>query len=161
MTNCPPDFCLYCGTVVEPVDPPTVQRCPSFEDYVFHNPCPAGGTVVAGDELLLVEDFRSAGGWKLPESRVECGESPREGVARELREETKLRVDSGDLTFLYDDAGEPVEGQYVAETYFAADRADVSGEVEAGDDAVDARFFSPTEFERSEHELREKFRNPF
>ncbi len=162
MSNFPPEYCPYCGTAVEPVDPPTVQRCPSCEEYVFHNPCPAGGTVVVdGDELLLIEDFRPDGGWKLPEGRVECGESPREGVARELSEETSLRVDPDDLTFLYDETGEPVEGQHMAETYFAVEQAEVRGEVEPGDDAVDAQFFSPGEFERSDHELVEKFRDPF
>ena len=162
MTNFPPEFCPDCGTAVEPVDPPTVQRCPACEQPVFHNPCPAGGTVVVdGDALLLVEDFRAGGGWKLPEGRVECGESPSEGVARELEEETNLTVAPEDLTYLYDEAGEPVEGQYMAEIYYAVERSATIGDVEAGSDAVDAAFWRPTAFENADVHLREKYKDPF
>lgn len=162
MVNFQPDHCPDCGSPVEAVDPPTVSRCETCEDYVFHNPCPGGGTVVVdGDSVLLIEDFRTPGGWKLPEGRVECGESPREGVARELEEETGLAVDTDEMVFLYDSAGEPVPEQYMVGIYYAARRSATTGTVEAGSDATDARFWTPEELAASDQRLREKHRDPF
>ncbi|WP_192498484.1 NUDIX domain-containing protein [Halorussus halophilus] len=155
MVNLPPDFCPYCGTKLETVEEPTIYRCESCDDYVFHNPCPAGGVAVLdGDSILLVEDFRSSGEWKLPEGRVECGESPREGVARELEEETGLTVDPAVLTYFHDSAGEPVENQYMANVDFAVERSETAGTLDAGSDAIDARFWTPEEFADSDQSFR-------
>jgi ADP-ribose pyrophosphatase YjhB (NUDIX family) len=161
--NQPPEYCPYCGTEVSAIDSPMVSnvetpmiyRCESCDDYVFYNPTPGGSTaVVDGDSVLLVEDFRSSGEWKLPAGRIELGESPREGVARELEEETGLAVDPADLTYFYDSAGEPVEDQYMVNIDYAVRRSATTGTVEAGSDATDARFFIPTEFENSEYNLK-------
>lgn len=155
MVNFPPDYCPYCGTELDAVDRPTVYRCDSCDDWVFHNAVLGGGVVVVdGDELLLVEDFREAGTWKVPEGRPEIPESPREGVARELEEEAGLSVDPDDLVYLYDDAKEVVEDMYMMGVYYAVHRDDTTGEVEAGTDATDARFWTPAEFEASDEVLR-------
>lgn len=162
--NQPPEYCPYCGNPVSGVDSPIigavetpmVYRCDSCDDYVFYNPTPGGSAVVvAEDSLLLVEDFRSPGEWKLPSGRMELGESPREGVARELEEETRLSVDPDDLTYFYDEAGEPVEDQYMVGIDYAVRRSRTTGSLEAGSDATDARFFTPTEFKKSEHSITE------
>jgi ADP-ribose pyrophosphatase YjhB (NUDIX family) len=142
--------------VVGDVDTAMSYRCNSCDDYVFYNPTPGGSAVVLdGEEVLLVEDFRTPGAWKLPSGRMELGESPREGVARELEEETGLSVAPDDLTYFYDEAGEPVEGQYMVGIDYAVDRSDTTGTVDAGSDAIGAQFFSPTEFEASPHTLKE------
>ena len=162
MVNLPPKHCPYCGTELEGIDEPTVYRCESCDDHVFHNPCPGGGVaVVDGDRVLLIEDFRAEGEWKLPEGRVECGESPREGVARELEEETGLAVDPADLTYFHDSAGEPVPNQYMANVDFAIRRSETTGSIEAGSDATDARFFTPTEFAGSDQRLRASYVDRF
>ncbi len=161
--NQPPEYCPYCGTAVTAVDTPMagkvdtpmIYRCESCEDYVFYNPTPGGSAaVVDGESVLLVEDFRSPGEWKLPSGRMELGESPREGVARELEEETGLAVDPEDLTYFYDEAGEPVEEQYMVGIDYAVPRSETTGTVEAGSDATDARFFTPAEFAASEHSIK-------
>ncbi|MFC4357081.1 NUDIX domain-containing protein [Halobium salinum] len=179
MSNRPPDYCPYCGTALDPVDPPTVFRCAACDDRVFHNPCPGGGAAVVdrtsggdnddsrggdaddADRILLVEDFRSTDEWKLPEGRIECGESPREGVARELAEETGLVVDPDDLVYFADNAGEPVPEQYMANVDFAVWRSETTGTLDAGSDATDARFFTPAEFESSDRSLRASHRDRF
>lgn len=154
MANVPPEHCHYCGAALDPVEPPTVHRCGDCEEYVFFNPTPGGSTaVVDGDRILLVEDFRYDGRWKLPAGRIEAGESAREGVARELREETGLVVDPGDLVFFYDSAGEPVPDQHMVNVDFAVRRADTTGTLQAGSDATDARFWTPAEFEASDQSL--------
>lgn len=161
--NQPPEYCPYCGEPVEGVDSPMLgavdtpmaYRCDACDDHVFYNPTPGGSAaVVDGDALLLVEDFRSPGEWKLPSGRMELGESPREGVARELEEETGLAVDPDDLTYFYDEAGEPVPEQYMVGVDYAVPRAATSGTLRAGSDATDARFFTPGAFAAAEHSMK-------
>lgn len=162
--NQPPKYCPYCGTAISPVDVPFVSttvdtsmayRCETCDDYVFYNPTPGGSAaVIDDDKLLLVEDFRAAGEWKLPSGRIELGETPRAGVARELEEETNLSVAPDDLTYFCDDAGQPVEEMYMVGINYAVSRAKTKGPLEAGSDATAARFFSPDAFEASEFTLR-------
>lgn len=152
MVNYPPSHCPYCGTALTAVDAPTIHRCESCDDYVFHNPTPGGSVaVVDGDSLLLVEDFRYDGRWKLPSGRFEAGETPREGALRELEEETGLRADPADLRYFHDGAVAPEEGMHLTTVSFAVPRADVTGTLRADDDATDARFFTPAAFESSEY----------
>jgi len=156
VSNFPPDFCPYCGSSLETVDEPTVYRCGSCEDYVFHNPTLGCGVVVVdGERVLLVEDFRESGAWKVPEGRPEIPESPREGAARELEEETGLAVAPEDLVYLFEDAKEVVEGMYTMGVYYGVDRSETRGNLEAGDDATNARFWTQDEFAASEHTFRE------
>lgn len=154
MVNFPPDYCPYCGDRLTEVDPPTVHRCSACEEYVFYNPAPgASVAVVDGDRILLVEDFREAGTWTLPEGRIEAGERPRDGAARELREETGLSVDPADLVFFFDTAGEPEPNLHSTGVDFAVPRSAVSGDLDAGSDATDARFWTVAAFEASDHAL--------
>ena len=152
MVNYPPSHCPYCGAELVAVDEPTVYRCGSCDDYVFHNPTPGGSVAVVDDDaLLLVEDFRYDRKWKLPSGRFELGESPREGALRELEEETGLSVDPAALRYFHDAAVEPEEGMHLTTISFAVARADTTGTLRAGDDATDARFWTPAEFEDSDH----------
>lgn len=155
MVNYPPEYCPYCGTALEVVEWPTQYRCESCDDWVFHNAVLGGGAVVVdGDRLLLVEDFRAPGSWKLPEGRPEIPESPREGVARELEEETGLAVDPDELVYLYDDAKEVGEEMFMMGIYYAVDRAETTGRLDAATDAIDARFWTPAEFAASDQTLK-------
>ena len=156
MVNFPPNHCPYCGAELELVESPTVYRCNSCEDYVFHNAVLGGGVVVVnGESLLLVEDFRGPGTWKIPEGVPEIPESPREGVARELEEETNLAVDPNKLVYLYDVGKWVGEEMFRMHIYYAVERSKTEGTVEAGSDATDARFWTPAKFEASDHSLRE------
>ncbi len=156
MVNFPPRHCPYCGSLLELVESPTVYRCDSCEDYVFHNAVLGGGVVVVdGDSLLLVEDFRGRGTWKIPEGVPEIPESPREGVARELEEETGISVDPDDLVYLYDVGKEVKEDMFRMHIYYAVERSETTGRLQAGSDATDARFWTPDAFAASSHSLRE------
>jgi ADP-ribose pyrophosphatase YjhB (NUDIX family) len=156
IVNVPPDHCPHCGDVLDPVEPPTVHRCPACEAYVFFNPTASGGVAVLdGDAVLLVEDFREAGTWTLPEGRFEVGERPRDGAARELREETGLSVDPDALVYWTETTGEPVPDQHMLSVDYAVERAATTGEPRAGSDATDARFVTPDEFAASEAVLRD------
>lgn len=54
----------------------------------------AGGVIVDEDNVLLVKNLRRGGGvdWSTPGGVVDPGESPVEGLTREVQEETGLRV---------------------------------------------------------------------
>ena len=107
-----------------------------------------GGIVLDGDgRLLLVLRGRapSAGTWSVPGGRVEAGESDVEATAREVLEETGVPVEVGRLVGAVErDA--PNGDVYVIRDYLCRPVPDVGPvTVRAGDDAADARWFTPEE----------------
>ena len=88
--------------------------------------------------MLLVRRANepSRGLWSIPGGRVEAGESARECARREVREETGLDVEVGDLVATVD------LGPYVVDDFRARV---VGGSLVAGDDASEVAFFSPVE----------------
>lgn len=93
--------------------------------------------------ILLVRRGRppSAGTWSLPGGRVEEGESDAEAVAREMREETGLRVTVGVLVGRVERAG---PGGQTYDIYDYGARV-AGGRLAAGDDASDARWVTLAE----------------
>jgi 8-oxo-dGTP diphosphatase len=103
---------------------------------------PCVGAVVFDTEgrLLLVKRANppAQGKWSLPGGRQEAGESPEQGVVREVREETGLVVTVGR------EVGTVHRLAPSGDTYVIRDFVCVvvgSSEVEAADDAADAQFF--------------------
>jgi 8-oxo-dGTP diphosphatase len=88
------------------------------------------------------------GEWTIPGGVLEIGESLEEGATREAWEETSLRVRSTGMVEVFDrivrDEQGRVEYHYVLLDYICEVE---SGELCAGGDAVDARWFSDTELE--------------
>jgi 8-oxo-dGTP diphosphatase len=86
------------------------------------------------------------GEWSLPGGVLECGESLREAVAREVREETGLVVETAEMLGVYErvirgDAGR-VRYHFVLIDFLCRP---VGGELLAGTDAADARWFAREE----------------
>jgi ADP-ribose pyrophosphatase YjhB (NUDIX family) len=105
------------------------------------------GALVYDEEhrLLVVQRANEPGRglWSLPGGRVEPGEDDPTAVAREVAEETGLRVEVGE--FVGEVERDAPQGRlYVIRDYRAEA---VGGELEAGDDASDARFVNREEFE--------------
>src|SRR3954452_20723611 len=111
-----------------------------------------GGIVLdepPGDDVRLLLVLRgqepSKGRWSVPGGRVEPGEDDATATAREVLEETGLAVEVGRLVGTVErDA--PAGGVYVIRDYLCrlAPDADLAA-VRAGDDADDARWFTPAE----------------
>ncbi len=86
------------------------------------------------------------GEWSLPGGVLECGETLREAVAREAREETGLLVETGEMLGVYERVirgdAERVRYHYVLIDFLC--RA-VGGDLKAGSDAADVRWFTRDE----------------
>jgi len=148
MANEPPDCCPYCGTELAPVEPPTVLRCEACEEYVFFNPIPTARLAVLDcEEILLgrvpVPDRPL---WATPGGMVEAGEDPDTAGARELEEETGLRVDPDDLHLFDARTFVKFEATHKTSLCYAVDAADVRGTPEALDELTDARYWTVDEF---------------
>jgi 8-oxo-dGTP diphosphatase len=121
------------------------------------HPCPrltvdvvALAAARATTSVLLVARGRPpfAGSWALPGGFVEEGERVSEAAARELEEETGVRLaaDRLDLLGVYDAPGRDPRGWTVSVVYLTrlAARTGVAG----ADDASDARWFAVNELPR-------------
>jgi 8-oxo-dGTP diphosphatase len=110
--------------------------------FVFYqNPAPAVGVIVIedGKVLLVQRKFEPRkGGWTLPAGFVEYDEHVEDCAVRELKEETNLDVKLTGVFGAYSAMDDP--RVRVVLLLYTGDR--VGGELRAGDDAGDARFFS-------------------
>lgn len=100
------------------------------DDFV---PCVGGLVYDPSGRLLLVQRANDPGRgrWSVPGGRVEPGETDTEALVREMAEETGLVVVPGRLV------GQVIRGQYKITDYRCTV---VGGELQAGDDALDARW---------------------
>jgi 8-oxo-dGTP diphosphatase len=86
------------------------------------------------------------GEWSLPGGVLECGETLRDAVIREAREETGLLVETTDMLGVYERVirgdEERVRYHYVLIDFLCHP---VGGDVKAGSDAADVRWFTRDE----------------
>lgn len=101
----------------------------------------AVGAIVTDTEgrVLLIKRGQapSQGSWTLPGGKVERGETLAQAVARELFAETGVRAKHGPLVEVFEYIDEHFH--YVILDYRLTDP---EGEPRAGEDALDARYFS-------------------
>ena len=104
-----------------------------------------------GDRFLLVRRARepNKGRWGFPGGLQELGETVVEGARRELAEETGLVAAGGEIVTTLDaidrDEGARVRYHF---TLIVVRMTDVTGEVIAGDDAAEARWFGLADLDR-------------
>jgi 8-oxo-dGTP diphosphatase len=109
-----------------------------------------GAVIVNGDRALIVRRATEPlkGQWSIPGGMLELGEKLREGLAREVREETALDVEVGEVLDVFDsifpDADGRTQYHYVLIDY----RCTVSkGEAKAGSDVSEVRWVTSEELE--------------
>jgi len=114
--------------------------CSACEFVFYQNPAPAAGVILIEDGQLLWVQRKfepRKGGWTLPAGFVEYGEHVEECAVREMKEETGLDVELDGLFNVYMANDDP--RVQVMLVLYRVRR--VGGELQPGDDAIDARFF--------------------
>lgn len=137
-----PQFCARCGgpMALRRVEDRARSVCDRCGYVAYRNPAPAAGVVLveSGQVLLVQRKFEPRQGlWTLPAGFVEYDEHVAECAVRETREETGLEVALEGLFGAYMAMDDP--RVRVVLLLYRARR--VGGELRAGDDAADARFF--------------------
>lgn len=157
-----PTYCKYCGAKLEKKYAEGSERpyCPSCDRIIWQNAEPVAATVVRKDnEILFVKRGikPGKGEWSLPAGFLEFEEEPAKAAARELEEETGLKVQEKDMELFESLAMERFPGQRLVAFIFSVDSINAEGEISAGDDAEKALYWTIEELEESEEELREHF----
>ena len=107
-----------------------------------------GAVVVRGDRALLVRRATEPlkGEWSVPGGVLELGEKLREGVRREVLEETRLEVEPGDVLDVFDSIFRDEQGRtqyhYVLIDYRCRL---LLGEAKAGSDVSEVRWVQEVE----------------
>jgi len=107
-----------------------------------------GGVVISAGRALLVRRGRAPleGQWSIPGGMLEVGETLREGVRRELLEETGIEVRVGELIEVFEritsDSDAKTRYHFVVLDYLCEA---VCGEPRAGSDVVDVAWATPSE----------------
>jgi len=110
------------------------------------NPLVGVGAVIVQDGCVLLIRRGQApllGEWSLPGGVLECGETLREGVAREAREETGLIVEVESMLGVYERVTRSHDGRvryhYVLIDFLCRP---VGGNLQAGSDAAEVRWLA-------------------
>jgi ADP-ribose pyrophosphatase YjhB (NUDIX family) len=107
-----------------------------------------GAVIVERNRVLLIRRGTAPllGEWSLPGGVLECGETLSESVVREVREETGLVVETGEMLGVYERVIRGDEGRvryhYVLIDFLCRP---VGGDLNAGSDAADVRWFTRDE----------------
>jgi ADP-ribose pyrophosphatase YjhB (NUDIX family) len=120
-------------------------------EYPEHPIVGVAAVVLRDGQVLLVQRGREPGrgSWGLPGGMLELGETLAEGVRREVLEECGVEIEVGPLVGVFEpmqrgDAGR-LRYHYVVLDYVATY---VSGDLQAADDADDARWVALDALER-------------
>jgi ADP-ribose pyrophosphatase YjhB (NUDIX family) len=122
---------------------PTAANETVKREYPDHPIVGVGGVVVQNGRVVLVRRAKAPrmGEWSIPGGMLELGEKLRDGVAREIAEETGLQVTSGAVLDVFDSIVTDPDGKtqyhYVLVDYLCSV---TGGELRAASDVSEARW---------------------
>ena len=157
MTRRAPIYCPYCGTHLDSREIEGRHRgyCRACDEIIFQRPAPTAWLVVYDDRDAVWVRSRRRTSWTVPGGFIEVDESAAEGAARELAEETNLRVAPDDLALLrtgfYMD--DPRDGSLLS-ICFAVAWSDVQGCPRALNEIEDVRRCPLESFAGAEERVR-------
>ena len=159
-----PTHCPYCGKELGSKTQEGRERlhCGRCNRFIWRNPDPVAAVIVHDDEgkVLLVKRGiePGKGKWSLPAGFLELEESAGQAAVRELEEETGLKAESGDLDYVDDMNFERFPDQFLLANIYSVDASKTLGELNAGSDAVDVRYWDLESLKKDgEEKLRENF----
>ncbi len=110
-----------------------------------------GAIIFKENKVLLVKSGQAPakGKWAVPGGKIKPGESMADALKREIREETNLEIEVGDVVLVFDVMEHDEKGRLLFH-YVIIDfeYSYVRGELKPGDDAVEARWISENELVR-------------
>ena len=123
----------------------TPRNPPMKREYPESPLVGVGAVIVQDQRVLLIRRGQAPllGEWSLPGGVLECGETLREAVVREAREETGLVVETDEMLGVYERVIRGDDGRvryhYVLIDFLCRP---AGGELEAASDAADVRWFT-------------------
>jgi len=120
----------------------------SHREYPDHPRVGVGAVVLREGRILLVRRGAAPaqGLWAIPGGGLMLGETLQVGAEREILEETGIIIRAGVPLFTCDSIEKDVAGRIRFHYVIIDMTADyISGELKAADDALEARWVSPTE----------------
>jgi 8-oxo-dGTP diphosphatase len=124
------------------------EKCPRCgHEWQRRNPLPTVDMLIDMGErgsprLVLVRRKNPPHGWSLPGGFVDYGETVEEAAVREAYEETGLKIDIVRQFHVYSKPDRDPRGHMMSTVFVA----EATGEPKGGDDAREARAFSPGDF---------------
>jgi len=142
MERNPFKYCPRCGSTLksENIEDRLRFICSRCSWIHYENPLPSVAALARnaqGDILMVQRGVEPAlGEWALPSGFIEIDETPEMACVRELEEETGLLGRITGLLGVYSQAS-----QMYNNVLIIGYTVDVEGEIKAGSDSLDARFF--------------------
>jgi ADP-ribose pyrophosphatase YjhB (NUDIX family) len=113
----------------------------------------AGGVIIIDGKILIIKrkNEPESGKWTIPGGVINIGEKIKDGLKREIFEETGLNVDIRNLLDIVEKIIEDNQGgikyHYVIADYLCEY---VSGDIKASSDALEVKLISPDDIDRFE-----------
>ncbi len=115
-------------------------KCPHCGAMVvkYKNPLPTADIIITrGNQVLLIKRKNPPEGWALPGGFIDYGESAEQAAIREAKEETNLEIRNPKQFHTYSQPGRDPRFHTLTVVF----SAEAKGELKAGDDAGEVRFF--------------------
>lgn len=127
----------------------------------------AGGCLFDGEGRVLLQKRGDSGSWGFPGGAIELGETPEEAAVREIKEETGLDAQAGELIGIYTDSDMRYpNGDLAHSICIAYGLKRTGGELRCdGEETVSLRWFAidelPEMFCRQHEELKAELKRRY